>query len=176
MGNSDNKKITPKKKNKKTISKTTTNIKKYKKEVVKLKSEISELNNKYMRLLAEFDNFKKRNNEEKGRLMKYGGENVVKSILPVIDDLNRTLNLTDLDKDGSIYKGIYMILDKIISGLDNIGVKSFESLNKEFNIELHEALMTKKSKLKSNTIIEEFEKGYKYNDKVIRHAKVVVSE
>ena len=174
MKNSSEKKIVSKKKNKKVTSKTT--IKKHKEAVLKLESEILELNNKYIRLLAEFDNFKKRNNAEKSKLIKYEGKEVIKSILPVLDDLNRTINIPDLDKNGSIYKGINMIIEKIIYSLNDIGVKTFDSLDKEFDIELHEALMTKKSKLKSNTIIEEYEKGYKYHDKVIRHAKVIVSE
>ena len=174
MKNSSEKKIVSKKKNKKVTSKAT--IKKHKEAVLKLESEILELNNKYIRLLAEFDNFKKRNNAEKSRLIKYEGKEVIRSILPVLDDLNRTINIPDLDKNGSIYKGINMIIEKIIYSLNDIGVKTFDSLDKEFDIELHEALMTKKSKLKSNTIIEEYEKGYKYHDKVIRHAKVIVSE
>ena len=175
MVSQNEKKVISKKKNKKT-SKTISNLKKYKNSIKKLESDITEINNKYIRLLAEFDNYKKRSDEEKSILIKYEGKDVVKSILPVLDDLYRTLNLPDLDKKGSLYKGVNMILEKIISSLNDIGVKSFESVNEEFDIELHEALMTKKSKLKSNIIIEEYEKGYRYHDKVIRHAKVVVSE
>ena len=176
MRKSSEKKIVSKKKNKKVTPKATITIKKHNEAVLKLDSEILELNNKYIRLLAEFDNFKKRNNAEKSKLIKYEGEEVIKSILPILDDLNRTINIPDLDKNGSIYKGINMIVEKIIYSLNDIGVKSFDAIDEEFDIELHEALMTKKSKLKSNMIIEEYEKGYKYHDKVIRHAKVVVSE
>ena len=69
-----------------------------------------------------------------------------------------------------------MIIEKITNNLNNLGIKSYESINEEFNIEYHEAIMTKKSKKHTNTIIEEFEKGYIYHDKVIRHAKVIVSK
>ena len=69
-----------------------------------------------------------------------------------------------------------MILDKIKSVLDDIGVSSYDSVNEEFNIDLHEAIMTKSSKKKNNIVLEEYEKGYKYHDKVIRHAKVIVGK
>ena len=69
-----------------------------------------------------------------------------------------------------------MIMEKLITSLDNIGVKAFDSIGEEFNIEYHEAIMTKKTKSDSNIVVEEYEKGYRYHDKIIRHAKVVVSK
>ena len=161
---------------KKVTKSKTTSVKKYKDIIKNLEVEISELNNKYLRLLAEFENFKNRNESEKNNLRKYEGIEVIKSILPILDDFNRTLNLPELKKNKSIYSGINMIVDKIISIFNDIGVESFDSLNEEFDIEFHEALMTKTSKKKSNIVIEEFEKGFKYQDRVIRHAKVVVSK
>ena len=151
-------------------------LKKYKNLIKKLEVEVSELNDKYLRLLAEFENFKNRSEIEKNNLRKYEGIEVIKSILPILDDFDRTLCLPDVKKNKSIYNGINMIISKIISIFNDLGVESFNSLNKEFDIEFHEALMTKPSKIKSNIVIEEFEKGYKYHDKIIRHAKVIVSE
>ena len=110
------------------------------------------LNNKYLRLLAEFENIKNRNESEKNNLRKYEGTEVIKSILPILDDFNRTLSLPELKKNKSIYSGINMIVDKIISIFNDIGVESFDSLNEEFDIEFHEALMTKTSKKKSHEL------------------------
>ena len=176
MKKSSNKKTSQSKQSKKTVSKNKMLLKKQKDTILKLEEEIVDSNNKYIRLLSEFDNYKKRNEAEKSKMYKYEGEEVIKSLLPIIDDLDRTLNIADLKKINTVYTGIEMILEKVITSLDNIGVKMFDSINNDFDIELHEALMTKKSKLKSNIIIEEFENGYKYHDKVIRHAKVIVSE
>tara|TARA_B100000959_G_C14783229_1_gene542415 strand:+ start:55 stop:570 length:516 start_codon:yes stop_codon:yes gene_type:complete len=162
---------------KKTASKRTSlSLKKYKESIKKLELEIGDLNNKNIRLLAEFDNYKKRNELEKTKLIKYEGMNVIKSILPIIDDLDRTLKIPQLSKDKTIFKGIKMIHEKILNTLKAMGVESYNTINEEFNIDLHEAVMTKESKLKSDTIIEEYEKGYKYYDKIVRHAKVVVSK
>ena len=164
------------KKKNKTKTKPSSSLKKYKNSIKKLESEISDLNNKYLRLLAEFENFKNRSETEKNNIRKYEGIEVIKSILPILDDFDRTLNLPEVKKNKSLYNGINMIVSKIISIFNDIGVESFNSINKEFDIEFHEALMTKSSKKKSNIVIEEFEKGYKYHDKVIRHARVVVSK
>jgi len=161
---------------KKITKKKTSPLKKYKDSINKLNAEIFELNQKNIRLLAEFDNYKKRNEKEQENLFKYEGIKIIKKILPILDDLDRTLKIEDMKKNKSIYKGILMIVEKLTSSLNDVGVQSFDSLNKEFDIDLHEALMTKKSKSKSNKVIEEFEKGYKYHNKVIRHAKVVVGK
>ena len=164
------------KKKNKTKTKPLSSLKKYKNLIKNLEIEISDLNNKYLRLLAEFENFKNRSESEKYNLRKYEGVEVIKSILPILDDFDRTLNLPDIKRNKSIFNGMNMIASKIVSIFNDIGVESFNSLNKEFDIEFHEALMTKPSKKKSNIVIEEFEKGYKYHDKIIRHAKVIVSE
>ena len=147
-----------------------------KEDIKKLKKEIEDLNNKNIRLLAEFDNFKKRNLEERRKILQYDGESLVVGVLPVLDDLDRTLSIKELKKLKNIYSGIKMIKDKINKVLDEKGIKSYESVGEEFDTNFHEALMMKKSKKKSGLILEEFEKGYLYHDKVIRHAKVIVSE
>ncbi len=147
-----------------------------KEDIKKLKKEIEDLNNKNIRLLAEFDNFKKRNLEERRKILQYDGESLVVGVLPVLDDLDRTLSIKELKKLKNIYSGIKMIKDKINKVLDEKGIKSYVSVGEEFDTNFHEALMMKKSKKKSGLILEEFEKGYLYHDKVIRHAKVIVSE
>ena len=144
--------------------------------VKKIKAQLSDLKNKNIRLLAEFDNFKKRNLEDKRKLLKYDGIDFVVSLLPILDDIDRTLSLKELKSNKTIFDGINMIRDKINKTLEEKGIKTYISLNKSFDTEYHEALMMKKSKKKSGIILEEFEKGYLYHDKVIRHAKVIVSE
>ena len=158
-----------KKKGKTTNRKKTDNLKKY-------KDELADLKNKNIRLLAEFDNFKKRNLEDKRKLLKYDGVDFIISLLPILDDIDRTLNLKELKSNKTIFDGINMIRDKIKKILKEKGVKTYNSLNESFDTEYHEALMMKKTKKKSGVILEEFEKGYLYHDKVIRHAKVIVSE
>jgi len=158
-----------KKKTKTTNRKKTNNLKKY-------KDELSDLKNKNIRLLAEFDNFKKRNLEDKRKLLKYDGVDFIISLLPILDDIDRTLKLKELKSNKTIFDGINMIKDKINKILKEKGVKTYSSLNESFDTEYHEALMMRKSKKKSGVILEEFEKGYTYHDKVIRHAKVIVSE
>ena len=158
-----------KKKNKTINKKKPDNVK-------KLKAELSDLKNKNIRLLAEFDNFKKRNLEDKRKLLKYDGVDFVVSLLPILDDIDRTLSLKELKSNKTIFDGINMIRDKINKTLEEKGIITYISLNKSFDTEYHEALMMKKSKKKSGIILEEFEKGYLYHDKVIRHAKVIVSE
>ena len=150
--------------------------KKYQKIIDGLENDFIELKNKNVRLLAEFDNYKKRNDFERLKLIKYEGMAVIKPILSVLDDLDRTMKIPGFKKNKTLYEGINMIGEKLSSILSEIGVSPFDSIDEEFNIDYHEALMVKKSKKKSNTIIEEFEKGYVYHDKVIRHAKVVVSK
>ena len=158
-----------KKKGKTTNRKKTDNLKKY-------KDELADLKNKNIRLLAEFDNFKKRNLEDKRKILKYDGVDFIISLLPILDDIDRTLSLKELKLNKTIFDGINMIRDKIKKTLKEKGVKTYNSLNESFDTEYHEALMMKKTKKKSGMILEEFEKGYLYHDKVIRHAKVIVSE
>ena len=152
-------------------------------EVKKLKSKISDLNkllknneDRNVRLLAEFDNYKKRKIIEIDKLIKYEGFDFFKNLLSILDDIERTLNIKEVKNEKSIYSGISMIKNKIISLLDSHNVVSFESVNEKFNPDIHEALMVKKTSKKSDLILEEFEKGYKYKDRVLRHAKVIVSE
>ena len=164
------------KKKSKTMDKKKNGLKVLKENIKNLEQEIVDSKNKYVRLLAEFDNFKKRNLEERRKILQYDGIDFVISLLPIIDDLDRTLSLKELKKIKNIYDGLHMIRDKINKVLLDKGIESYISTGKMFDTEFHEALMMKKSRKKTGLILEEFEKGYKYHDKVIRHAKVIVSE
>ena len=142
----------------------------------KYKKLAEDANEKHVRLLAEFDNFKKRTFQEKQDSLKYEGQDIVQSILPIIDDLNRVLEIKEIKKNDSIYKGINLVIDKFNNVLENNNIVAYESMGEIFNPDLHEALMTKKVKNKKNIIVDVYQSGYKYHDKVIRHAKVIVGE
>tara|TARA_Y100000590_G_scaffold463852_1_gene631682 strand:- start:1001 stop:1492 length:492 start_codon:yes stop_codon:yes gene_type:complete len=161
--------------NKKTTSKTKT-ANKQKAKIKELEKNIIDKEEKYLRLLAEFDNYKKRKNLEIDNLIKYEGFGFFKSMLSIMDDIDRTLDIKDVKKNKSIFDGFSMIKNKIMTLLDKKEIIAYDSVNQVFDSAIHEAVMVKKSSKKSNTIIEEFEKGYNYKDKVLRHAKVVVSE
>ena len=140
------------------------------------KEEIEKKTDKNIRLLAEFDNYKRRSQEERNQLFKYAGEELAKSILPILDDLHRTMESDGKGKARDILKGIELIVAKLDKTLEDQGITPFDSIGQDFNPELHEALMSEKSKKGENVILKEFEKGYRYGDKVLRHAKVVVSK
>ena len=138
--------------------------------------ETQRISDKNIRLLAEFDNFKRRTQEERSNLLKYGGEGLVKALLPILDDLHRTLETDGKTKSRTIIEGVELIMSKLDKTLEEHGIVIFDSVGQDFDPELHEALMGEKSDKGENIILREFEKGYKYNDKILRHAKVVVSK
>ncbi len=147
-------------------------------ELKKHQKNIVELKEKNIRLLAEFDNFKRRTNREKDRLLKYSLEDFAKAIIPIVDDLQRTIDsVKEKDKDDPLLNGIMMVKNKFDKILKENGVAPFHSVGEKFDPELHDALMIQEAEdAESQTILQEFEKGYKYHDKVIRHAKVVVAK
>tara|TARA_X000001036_G_scaffold68429_1_gene59378 strand:- start:3957 stop:4493 length:537 start_codon:yes stop_codon:yes gene_type:complete len=136
-------------------------------------SEFESVKDKHVRLLSEFDNFRKRTISEKEKLINYDGEKMITLFLPIFDDLGRTVS-EDYKDSKSIQEGLEIIILSINKILNDNDIKEFSSLNQKFNPDLHEALMTEPGK-EDNIVVKEFQKGYKYKDKVIRHAKVVVS-
>ena len=148
-------------------------------ELVKLAAEVAEWKDKYVRLQAEFDNYRKRTLKEKMELVATGGEDVIKSLLGVMDDLERALNAvrtaTDVD---ALRAGVEMIDGKFREVLRGKGVEEIDAMGKEFDVDLHEAIAkipapTPEAKGK---IVDVVQKGYKLKDKVVRYAKVVVGE
>ena len=139
-------------------------------------AELEQKSDKNVRLLAEFDNYKRRTQEERTKLFKYAGGELAKSILPILDDLHRTLESDGKGKARSILEGIELIVAKLDKTLEEQGIVPFDSVGQDFDADLHEALMSEKSDKGDNVILKEFEKGYKYDDKILRHAKVVVSK
>ena len=142
-----------------------------------LENEIESLKEKNIKLLAEFDNYQKRTLIEKERMNRYQGFNLIKDLLPVLDDIDRTINFNSEGNNKSVLEAVNMINSKMKAILSKYSIETFESANKDFDPNFHEALLESESKeIKKGKIIEEYEKGYLYHDKIIRHAKVVVSK
>jgi len=171
-----NKKKSDKKSTKKQKKPSVSSTKKLKDKIISLELKLENIEDKNIRLLAEFDNYKKRKNSEIDNLIKYEGYDFFKNLIGILDDIDRTLKIKDVMNNKSIYKGISMIKNKIISFLDSKNIKSFNSKDELFNPDYHEALMVKKSSKEPGFVLEEYEIGYNYKDKVLRHAKVIVSE
>jgi|WetSurMetagenome_2_1015567.scaffolds.fasta_scaffold233774_2 molecular chaperone GrpE len=148
-------------------------------EIEKLNEELAEISDKHLRLLAEFDNYRRRTLKEKSELIKSGGESVLVSLLPVIDDFDRALDLMkDEDNNSPIKQGFLLIYNKFQDFLRQNNVKEVDAFNKEFDCEFHEAITkipASSEELKGKNI-DVIQKGYLLNEKVIRFAKVVVGE
>lgn len=128
---------------------------------------------KYIRLVAEFDNFKKRTVKENSNIIKNANEKLVVDLLPIIDDIERSLEYI---KDDSTKDGIEMVLNKFKSILGKYKVNKIPTIGNEFDSDLHESVSVVESDKKSGEIIDEVLSGYKMNDKVIRYSKVVISK
>ena len=148
-------------------------------EVENLKQEIGESKDKYLRLFAEFDNFKKRNARERLELIETAGKEVMISILPVLDDFERALNHIEDDKEAEeLRKGVLLIYQKLLTSLEQKGLKEMESKGKDFDPDFHQAIteIEAPSKKLKGKVVDVIEKGYFIGDKILRHAKVVVGK
>ena len=142
-----------------------------------LTNELEALKDAHLRLIADFDNYRKRTLKEKSELIKSGGESVFVNILPVIDDFERALKHIDDSSDiEALKEGVNLIYEKFISFLNKNGVKVIESNGADFDTDLFEAIAIVPMPDMKGKVMETLEKGYLLNDKVIRHAKVVVGE
>lgn len=140
---------------------------------------LAELQNKYLRLSAEFDNYRKRTIREKMDLQVTAREDILSNILPVVDDFERGMDSVESATDIEAVKdGIKLIYTKFSSFLTQQGVKEIESVGKKFDTDLHEAItkIPVESKKKKGKVVDVVEKGYTLRDKVIRYAKVVIGE
>jgi molecular chaperone GrpE len=146
--------------------------------VAKFEALVKELNEKYLRLYAEFDNFRRRTQKEKADLIKYGGEDIILSILPIVDDMERALaHHKDAKDHKPLQEGLDLILQKTKTILTSKGVQPMEPKGEPFDPELHDAItnIPATSDDMKGKVAEVVEKGYSLNGKVIRHAKVVVA-
>jgi len=140
-----------------------------------LKEEKNELNDRYLRLLAEYDNFKKRTLREKEAIYVDSAADTISLLLPVIDNLQRALD-SFTDKENDFYKGFEMVYKQTQEIFTKMGVSEIKALGEEFDPELHNAVMhIEDENVTENTIVEEFQKGYMYKEKVIRYSMVKVA-
>lgn len=145
----------------------------------KANRQIAELKDKYLRSVAEFDNYRKRTLKEKADLILNGGEKTVKEILPIMDDMERAIaNADKTDDVQAIRDGMKLIHDKFEKTLEKMGVKKIDTKDKDFDTEYHEAvaMVPGMGDDKKGKVIDCVEQGYTMNDKVIRHAKVAVGQ
>ena len=139
--------------------------------------KLAELNDKYIRLYAEFDNFRKRNMKERAEYLKYAGEEAWKMMLPVIDDFERSIKASEHVKEAKeVMEGVKLIHHKLLTILRQAGVEPMNSVGKEFDAETMEAItnIPAPSPEQKGKVVDEVERGYLLNGKVIRFAKVVV--
>jgi len=154
---------------------------KKKDKIAEIQEQFSVLEDKHLRLKAEFENFRRRKEKEIIRYLEYDGLRLVEKLLPIVDDFDRMLHATGKSTENinnaSIKEGAEMVFKKFIKFLDDTQVKPFGEPGDLLDADLHDAMMTKTDKKKKDgEILEVFEKGYRYKEKVIRHAKVIVNK
>ena len=139
--------------------------------------QIEELKDKLTRQMAEFDNFRKRTEKEKSAMYEIGAKDIIEKILPVVDNFERGLGaVTEEQKEDSFVAGMEMIYKQIMTTLDSVGVKAIEAVGNEFDPDFHNAVMhVEDEEVGENIVVEEFQKGYKYRDTVVRHSMVKVA-
>lgn len=144
-----------------------------------LRAELAEMKDKYTRLYAEFDNFRKRTSKERIDMLKNAGKDVLIDLLPLMDDFDRALKANENSDDASaVIEGFTLIQQKFQKTLENKGVKPMDSIGKPFDVEFHEAItnIPAPSEDMKGKVVDAIEKGYYLNDQVLRYAKVVVGQ
>lgn len=138
---------------------------------------IEELTDKYKRTFAEFDNFRKRTEKEKSAMYEIGAKDIIEKILPVVDNFERGLQtVSEEEKNNPFVEGMDKIYKQLVKTLDDAGVKPIEAVGKEFNPNLHNAVMhIEDENFGENIVAEEFQKGYMYRETVVRHSMVKVA-
>jgi molecular chaperone GrpE len=144
-------------------------------EIESLKEKVKEQEDKYLRLYAEFENFRRRNAKERLELIQNASEDLIVSLLPVIDDFARSLKASESNMDG-LKQGVELVHRKFNSILQQKGLEKLEAINKEFDAELHEAVtqIPVQDDNQKGKIVDVIEDGYTLNQKVIRFAKVII--
>ena len=148
-------------------------------EIEVLQNKYDELNNSYLRLHAEFDNYRKRTLKEKVEIIKAGGERVLTDIIPLVDDFERALEtVQNADNKEAIVEGLELIYSKFISFLNQNGVKEMEAIGEKFDADQFEAVTTiqVEDKSQKDVVVDCIQKGYKLDEKVLRFPKVIVGK
>jgi molecular chaperone GrpE len=154
------------------------NIEQSDSKISELEMKVQDLQDKLLRKAAEFENYKRRTENDQFNLINYAAESFIIKLLPIVDDFQRSMDhIDDLEKSESVKDGIKLVYEKLHKLLSEQGVKKMRTKGEPFNVEYHDALMQRKDdSVPPHTVVEEIEPGYIYRDKVIRHAKVIVSE
>ena len=139
--------------------------------------KIEDLTDKLTRQMAEFDNYRKRTEKEKSQMYEIGAKDIIEKILPVVDNFERGLgSVPEEEKNAPFVEGMEKIYKQLMTTLESVGVKPIEAVGQEFNPDFHNAVMhVEDDELGENIIAEEFQKGYKYKDTVLRHSMVKVA-
>lgn len=146
-------------------------------ELEKSQAELAEIKDKYLRQVAEFDNFRKRNAKERIELIQTAGKDIIIELLEVLDDMDRAAEQMEKTEDlEQIKNGTQLVFNKLKRTLENKGLKAMETKNADFDVEFHEAITEIPAPEMVGKVIDELQKGYFLNDKLIRHAKVVVGK
>ena len=141
-----------------------------------LEEQLKVIQDKHIRLKAEFENFRRRKADEISRLLQFEGENAIRGFLPILDDLERMIHSSDASEE-SLKDGVSMVESKIQKYFESLSIKAFGEKGDEMDTDIHDAMLTQTDKkMDDNSILEIFEKGYTYRNKVIRHAKVIVNK
>jgi molecular chaperone GrpE len=133
---------------------------------------------KYLRIAAELDNFKKHSSKERSELVRYGNENLIKEILPILDNMDRALDHAEKARDiDAFIEGLKLIRSQFLQRLEKFGVKQVEAVGSEFDPNIHEAVLSVDSPdHEDNRVMDEFEKGYLLNDRLLKPARVSVTK
>ena len=150
-------------------------FKKKEKKKDKKDEQIEQLTDRVTRQMAEFENFRRRTEQEKAQMFGMGAKNIIEKILPVVDNFERGLATVEEGAD-PFADGMLMIYKQLLTTLDEAGVKPIEAVGQEFNPDFHNAVMhVEDEEVGENVVVEEFQKGYMYNDTVVRHSMVKVA-
>jgi len=146
--------------------------------IADMEKQVKEWNDKFLRKAAEFENYKRRTENDQFNLINYAAESFIVKLLPIVDDFERSMeHIDDIDNNKAVKEGIKLVYEKLLKLLNEQGVKKMLAKGEPFNVDYHDALMQRKdNSVPPHSVLEEVESGYLYRDKVIRHAKVIVSE
>lgn len=148
-------------------------------QLVDLQNEVEKQKKEYLFLAADFDNYRKRTVKEKAEIIKNAGENVLKGLLPILDDFERGIKAAESDANSeSMLEGMKLIYNKLAKYMESMGVKEMNSTGEAFDADLHEAIaqVPAPSEDMKGKVLDTVQKGYMINDKVLRHAKVAVAQ
>jgi molecular chaperone GrpE len=149
-----------------------------KKKITELENELTDHKDRLIRKIAEFDNYKRRTENDQLNLLKYAAESFIVKLLPVIDDFERSIkHSTDAKDINTVLNGVKMIYEKFMKLIEDQGVKKIDAVGFPFDVQYHEAMLQRPAEgVSPHTVLDEIETGYIYKDKVIRHSKVIVSD